>query len=98
MAVQFVISLAIFLGLLLFFYHEVQRSPGPMSWGRAPRWGKRIRVALASVLVLIASMGMWGFFIEPNRLIVREETIRIDNWPTELSGIKIAVISDIHVG
>jgi predicted MPP superfamily phosphohydrolase len=39
-----------------------------------------------------------GFFIEPNRLVVRQETIEIDNWPQSLDGLRIAVISDIHVG
>jgi predicted MPP superfamily phosphohydrolase len=30
--------------------------------------------------------------------VVHPETIRIDNWPKELSGLRIAVISDIHTG
>lgn len=98
MAVPFVISLAVFLGLLLFLYHEVRRSPRPMAWGRTPRWGKRFRVALAAIPVVIAVLVMWGFFIEPNRLIVRHQTIRIKQWPSELSGLKVAVLSDIHVG
>lgn len=98
MAVPFVIALSVFLGLLLFLYHEVQRSPGPRAWGKTPRWGKRIRVALATIPVLIASLAIYAFFIEPNRLVLRHETIQINQWPNELSGIRIAVISDIHVG
>ena len=40
----------------------------------------------------------WGFFIEPNLLVVREQTIEIENWPQQLDGLRVAVISDIHVG
>ena len=39
-----------------------------------------------------------GFFIEPNLLVFREQTIEIENWPQQLDGLRIAVISDIHVG
>jgi uncharacterized protein len=59
---------------------------------------KRIRIALGIVVLLIVSFLVWGFFIEPNRLIVHEETIQIDNWPKELSGLRIALIADIHTG
>lgn len=63
---------------------------------------KRIRRAIRAiiVLILIASLSclVWGFFIEPNRLVVRQETIQIENWPKELSGLRIAVIADIHAG
>jgi predicted MPP superfamily phosphohydrolase len=98
MTLAFVISVAVLLGLLLFLYHEVRRSPGPMEWGRIPRWKKRVRVALAAVPVGLAILGFWAVFIEPNRLVVRHQTIQIENWPKELSDLKIAVISDIHAG
>jgi predicted MPP superfamily phosphohydrolase len=39
----------------------------------------------------------WGFFIEPGRLIVREQNIQIANWPSELNGLKVVVLADIHV-
>jgi len=60
---------------------------------------KRIIRAIASlILLLILSCCIWGLFIEPNRLLVRAETIQIDNWPNELSGLRVAVIGDIHTG
>jgi predicted MPP superfamily phosphohydrolase len=61
-------------------------------------WNKRIRFALLALLILILSCGVWAFLIEPNRLTVHSETIQIDNWAQELSGLRIAVISDIHTG
>lgn len=61
-------------------------------------WKRRIRIALALLLLIIVSCVVWGLFIEPNRLIVHEQTIQIDNWPQELSGLRIAVIADVHTG
>src|SRR5438552_9548790 len=61
-------------------------------------WRKLIRAALAIVLLFILACLGWGFFIEPNRLVVRQSTIQIDNWPKELSGLRIAMIGDIHTG
>jgi uncharacterized protein len=98
MAITFVISVAVLLGLALFLYQEVRRSPGPREWGRTPRWKKRVRVTLAIIPLLVACFFFWAFLVEPNRLVVRQETITIDKWPKELSDLKIAVISDIHIG
>jgi len=68
-----------------------------MEWGRTPRWAKRLRVTLDVVILLIGLLIFWGFLIEPGRLVVRQQTIQIANWPTELNGLKVAVLSDIHV-
>src|SRR6266436_6756266 len=83
-------------------------TPLPSSFGpcqRYPRescmnqpWKKRVRITLLAILVLVLSCAVWGIFIEPNHLIVHQETIKIDNWPKELSGLRIAVIGDIHTG
>jgi len=96
--IPFVLSVALFLGLLLFLIHELRRPPGPREWGRTPKWKKRVRVVLATVPVLLAGVALWGFFIEPHRLIIRQQAISNQNLPKELSGLRIAVISDIHVG
>ena len=98
MTVTFVVAISILLGLLLFLIREVRRSPGPMQWGRTPRWGKRLRITLHAIILLIGLVFFWAFLIEPNRLVVREQAIKIDNWPRELNGLRIAVLSDIHAG
>jgi len=97
MTVAFVIAISVVLGLLFFLIREVRRSPGPMEWGRTPRWAKRLRVTLDAIILLIGLMMFWGFLIEPGRLVVRRQTIVLANWPTDLNGLKVAVISDIHV-
>ena len=92
------IAVAVLLGLLLLLIREVRRPPGPMQWGRTPRWGKPLRITLDALILLLGLLLFWAFFIEPNRLVVREEAIVIENWPRELDGLRIAVLSDIHAG
>jgi predicted MPP superfamily phosphohydrolase len=98
MSIPFVISVAVLIGLFLFLYREIRRSPGPKQWGHSPKWPKRIRIILATIPLIIGLLIFWGFFIEPNRLIVKYETIQINNWPTQLNDLKIAVVADIHAG
>jgi len=97
MTVAFVIATAVLLGLLLFLYNEMRRSPGPSEWGRVPRWAKRLRIAFAAITLFLAACFFWGFLVEPGRLVIRQQTIQIDNWPQQLDGLRIAVLSDIHV-
>src|SRR5437773_263361 len=59
---------------------------------------KIIRAILFSLPLLIVSCGIYAFFIEHNRLVLHQETIHIDNWPKELSGLRIALIGDLHTG
>ena len=98
MSLDFVIAFAVVLGLLLFFFVEGRRQPGPAQWGRVPRWPKRLRVSLAAIVLFLGLIAFWGFFIEPSLLVIREQTIEIENWPQQLDGVRVAVISDIHVG
>lgn len=37
-------------------------------------------------------------FIEPNILIEKNKTLYLPNWDNDLNGLKIAVISDLHIG
>src|SRR6266404_5011297 len=62
------------------------------------QWKKRIGFTGVALLLFLAALAIWSSLIEPNRLIVHPETIQIDKWPPELSGLRIAIISDIHTG
>lgn len=55
-----------------------------------------IQISILSLLLICASCLVWGFFIEPNRLVVNRTAIQIDNWPRSLTGLKIALIGDVH--
>jgi len=60
---------------------------------------KKQVLTVAAVLLLTTMLcTAWGVFLEPNHLIVRQETIQIDNWPKEFSGLRIALVADIHTG
>ena len=99
MTVAFLVTIAILVGLLLFFINEVRRPVRVTKWeGRGRLWLKRTRIVLAGILMLLTGAVGWAFFIEPNRLIVKHETLQIQQWPASLSNLKIAVLSDLHVG
>ena len=98
MSIEFVVTVAILLGLVFFLIQEVRQPAKVTKWDRSPLWRKRFRLSLASILLLVCGVVGWAFFVEPNRLVVRKETIELDRWPSELSGLKIAVLSDLHVG
>jgi len=40
----------------------------------------------------------WGFWLEPQRLVVTRAELHLPAWPRELSGLKVALLSDLHVG
>ena len=52
---------------------------------------------LGFVLVAFA-LAVWGFAIEPNRLIVVNHELRVRNWSPKLDNFKIVAVSDIHGG
>ena len=59
---------------------------------------KRIRIGLAAFALLALLLSAWAFLIEPDRLILHEQTIVLPHWPRELDGLRVAVLSDIHAG
>ncbi len=54
---------------------------------------------IISVIAIIGVMCVtYGYFIEPSRLVVRRETLKIKGWNPAFNDFKIAAISDIHGG
>jgi predicted MPP superfamily phosphohydrolase len=98
MSIGFVVTAAVFLGLLFFLVQEIRRPVRDSRWDHTPRRYKRLRIVLIAILLFGLGIAIWGFFIEPNRLVTRYQTIELEQWPRELSDLRIAVLSDIHAG
>lgn len=96
MTVAFVLAVAVIFGLVWFLFREVRRPLTPGPWGANPRWNKTVRVSLDILVLLTALAVFYGFLIEPGRLVTRQEAIELPNWPQQLKGLKVAVLSDIH--
>ncbi|HYM59241.1 MAG TPA: metallophosphoesterase [Solirubrobacteraceae bacterium] len=47
---------------------------------------------------MIAGLGVWAFWIEPRRLVVRHVELRLPAWPVELDGLRVGVLADLHAG
>ena len=56
---------------------------------------KRV-LALLSVPVL--ALGLWAFWWEPGSLHNETHELAIPSWPSACEGLKVAVLSDLHVG
>jgi len=53
---------------------------------------------LWSLCVIIIALGAWSFWIEQTRLVIRTEELQLANWTPDTPPLKVAVVSDIHVG
>jgi uncharacterized protein len=62
------------------------------------RWPNRILAGFLIALVLAGAMLSYAYFIEPSRLVVVNSTIHIKNLNPAFSGLRIAMIGDIHGG
>ena len=52
------------------------------------------------IVVTLAGLvlGLWGFWWEPSSLRVRSDTVEVPSWPDALDGMRVAVLTDLHVG
>jgi predicted MPP superfamily phosphohydrolase len=58
----------------------------------------KLRVTLAAALVVMASLAAWAFWLEPSSLTVRRVSLAVPGWRAEHRGLKVALLTDLHVG
>jgi uncharacterized protein len=58
----------------------------------------KLKWTLAVIFALSLILALWAFWIEPSWVTVRHERIDVQQWHTEHANIKIAILSDLHVG
>ncbi|MFY9227482.1 MAG: metallophosphoesterase [Blastocatellia bacterium] len=59
---------------------------------------KAIMVFTLSFILLGFILASWAFWFEPDSLVVRKVEIKLENWHKEHDGLKIAILTDLHVG
>ncbi len=59
---------------------------------------RRTRLTVGILVAIFAGLAAWTFWWEPSTLTVVHQTIAIHPWHPEHAGLKVAVISDLHVG
>ncbi len=65
--------------------------------GRRNGIARRVKLGLA-ILVALAVVPLWGVGIEPGLLVVRHRTMASEKWPSGVPPLRIAFLSDLHVG
>lgn len=50
------------------------------------------------LLLTFSILFVKAFFIEPDKIIIRRTTLKLNNWDKKHDNLKIAIISDIHAG
>jgi predicted MPP superfamily phosphohydrolase len=59
---------------------------------------RALRRIFLGLLLVGLILGSWAFLVEPSSLRVREHRVAVPGWPAGRSGMRIALLSDLHVG
>jgi hypothetical protein len=59
---------------------------------------RKLRLSILALATLILVLAAWAFLIEPSWLTTHRVAMQIPHWRPEHQGIKIAVLTDLHIG
>ena len=62
------------------------------------KWQSKLVFRVAGLCILALLCLAYAYFIEPDRLVVNQSTIKIKNWNSAFDGLKIVMLGDIHGG
>lgn len=58
----------------------------------------RARLVAVAFWITAFGLGLWAFVLEPASLTSRQHDLPIPDWSADLSDLRVAVLSDLHVG
>lgn len=58
----------------------------------------KLRISLIALTFGLVVLGLWAFWIEPTWLATHRYTLEIPHWYAEHHGLKVAILTDLHVG
>jgi predicted MPP superfamily phosphohydrolase len=73
--------------------HPSVRDPGRVS----PPKGT-LKILGFSLGILLTGLAVWAIVIEPSSLRVENYSVAVPGWPVHLSGLRIAILADLHTG
>ncbi len=59
---------------------------------------KRELIISCALLIVLCCLFVYAVLIEPAMLVVQKQTIKVPHWSSGLNHLKVAVLSDLHVG
>lgn len=59
---------------------------------------RKLRYALLGFTSVFLVLGLWAFWVEPNRLTTPSFVVSLPRWRPEHRGLKVAILTDVHVG
>jgi predicted MPP superfamily phosphohydrolase len=59
---------------------------------------RKTRFVIGILGLVLIVLGGWAFWWEPSRLTQKQYDIALNTWPSSCNELKIAVLSDLHVG
>lgn len=59
---------------------------------------RAVLLVIGAFVFIFASLVLWAFVIEPNRVVVNEVEIKLPAWPVAFDYLKIVSVSDLHAG
>jgi len=61
------------------------------------RCGRRSKCLIGATIAGIGLL-VWAGLVEPRRMVVRRARLQLPHWPARLTGLRVAIVSDVHAG